>query len=103
MISSYFYHNLPYNSGEEPDWLTNLAEYSKVTNQRIYLLQHPVVDSEHVEYEKHFVLLAPGFKLCIVQDSSLDDFEEFEEDIKAIFAIFTRSMTIVLLWVFTPR
>mgnify|MGYP003308452049 CR=1 FL=1 len=82
MISSYFYHNLPFNIGEEPDWLNNLAEYSKVTNQRIYLLQHPVVDSEHVEYEKHFVLLAPGFKLCIVQDTSLDDFEEFDEDIK---------------------
>lgn len=82
MTSSYFYHNLPYSTGEEPDWLQNLAEYSKVTNQRIYLLNHPVVDSEHVEYEKHFVLLAPGFKICIVQDTSLDDFEEFEEDIK---------------------
>ena len=88
MISSYFYHNLPFNIGEEPDWLNNLAEYSKVTNQRIYLLQHPVVDSEHVEYEKHYVLLAPGFKLCIVQDTSLDDFEEYTKDTGFVFENF---------------
>ncbi len=82
MKSSYFYHNLPYKEGEEPDWLAGMEEYSRVNSLRVYLLKNPVVDSDHEEYEKHFLLLAPGFQLCIVEEPDTDDFEGYEEDIK---------------------
>jgi superfamily I DNA and RNA helicase len=82
MKSSYFYHNLPYSDGEEPDWLVSLEEYSTGNNLRLYLLKYPVVDSEHAIYEKHFLLLSPGFKLCIVEEEDTDYFEYYEEDIK---------------------
>lgn len=82
MKSSYFYHNLPYKEGEEPDWLVSMEEYSRVNSLRVYLLKNPVVDSGHEEYEKHFLLLAPGFQLCVVEEPDTDDFEDFEEDIK---------------------
>lgn len=82
MTSSYFYHNLHIEEGNEPEWLHKLEEYSKVNNLRLYLLRYPVVDSDHVEYEKHFMLLAPGFQICLVEDTSSDNFEEYEEDIK---------------------
>lgn len=80
--SSYFYHNLPYKEGEEPVWLVRIGEYSINNSLRVYLLKNPVVDSSHEEYEKHFLLLAPGFKLCIVEEPGSDDFEDYEEDIK---------------------
>lgn len=82
MKSSYFYHNLLHKEGEEPIWLVKMEEYSRVNNLRVYLLKNPVVDSGHEEYEKHFLLLAPGFKLCIVEEPDTDNFEDFEEDIK---------------------
>jgi len=82
MKSSYFYHNLPYKADEEPDWLVSMEEYSRVNSLRVYLLKNPIVDSDHEEYEKHFLLLAPGFQLCIVEEPDTDDFEGFEEDIK---------------------
>lgn len=82
MKSSYFYHNLPYEEGKEPDWLVKIEEYSKVNNLRVYLLKNPIVDSSHEKYEKHFLLLAPGFQLCLVQEPDTDNFESFEEDIK---------------------
>ena len=82
MKSSYFYHNLPYKDGEGPDWLVSLEEYSRVNSLRLYLLKYPVVDSGHEEYEKHFLLLAPGFKLCIVEEPDTVYFEDYNEDIK---------------------
>ena len=82
MKSSYFYHNLPYKEGEEPDWLVNIEEYSRVNCLRVYLLKNPVVDSGHEEYDKHFLLLASGFQLCIVEEPDSENFESFEEDIK---------------------
>ena len=82
MKSSYFYHNLPYEEGAEPDWLQRMEEYSRVNSLRIYLLKNPVVDSEHEVYDKHFLLLAPGFKLCTVKEPDADDFEGYEEDIR---------------------
>ena len=82
---SYFYHNLPYEEGEEPDWLVNIEEYSRVNSLRVYLLKNPVVDSGHEEYEKHFLLLASGFQLCIVEEPDSENFESFEEDIKGFF------------------
>ena len=82
MKSSYFYHNLPYKEGEEPDWLVRIGEYSKENSLRVYLLKNPVVDSCHEEYEKHFLLLAPGYMLCIVEEPDNVDFKDYEEDIK---------------------
>lgn len=82
MKSSCFYHNLPYKEGEEPDWLLNIEEYCKENNLRVYILRNPVVDSCHAEYEKHFLLLAPGFKLCIVKNNEEGDSDDYEEDIK---------------------
>lgn len=82
MKSSYFYHSLPYNEGEEPDWLLKFEEYSKDNNLRLYLLKYPVVDSSHAEYKKHFLLLSPGFQLCIIEEPGTNDFEDYEEDIK---------------------
>lgn len=82
MKSSYFYHNLPFKEGVEPDWLLRMEDYSRVNSLRVYLLKYPVVDSGHEEYEKHFLLLAPGFQLCIVKEPDTDDFEDYEEDIK---------------------
>jgi len=66
----------------EPDWLLRMEDYSRVNSLRVYLLKYPVVDSGHEEYEKHFLLLAPGFQLCIVKEPDTDDFEDYEEDIK---------------------
>lgn len=82
MKSSYFYHNLPFEGGKEPNWLLRMEEYSRVNSLRVYLLKYPVVDSGHEEYENHFLLLAPGFQLCIVKEPDTDDFEDYEEDIK---------------------
>ena len=82
MKSSYFYHNLPYKEGNEPDWLERLGEYSRVNGLRVYLLKNPVVDTDHEDYQNHFVLLAPGFKLCMVDGSGNDDFEDYKEDIQ---------------------
>lgn len=82
MKSSYFYHNLPFKEGEEPDWLVRMEEYSRVNSLRVYLLKNPVVDSGHEEYEKHFLLLAPGFQLCIVEEPDTDNFDGYEEDIR---------------------
>ena len=82
MKSSYFYHNLPYKEGEEPEWLVNIEEYSRINSLRVYLQKNPVVDSGHEEYEKHFLLLAPGFQLCIVEEPDTNNFDDFEEDIK---------------------
>lgn len=81
MKSSYFYHNLLHKDGEEPIWLVKMEEYSRVNNLRMYLLKNPVVDSGHEEYEKHFLLLAPGYKLCIVEEPDTNNFEDFKEDI----------------------
>ena len=82
MKSSYFYHNLPFEEGVEPEWLLKMEEYSRVNSLRVYLLKNPVVDSAHEEYEKHFLLLAPGFKLCTVEEPDADDFDGYDEDIK---------------------
>lgn len=73
MKSSYFYHNLPFKEGVEPDWLLRMEDYSRVNSLRVYLLKYPVVDSGHEEYEKHFLLLAPGFQLCIVKEPDTDE------------------------------
>ena len=53
MKSSYFYHNLPYEEGKEPDWLLSMEEYSQVNSLRVYMLKNPVVDSEHEELSIH--------------------------------------------------
>lgn len=81
MKSSYFYHNLPDEQVNNLGCLPNIEEYSRVNNIRVYLLKHPIVDSSHEEYKENFLLLASGFKICLVQTSA-DSFENYEEDIK---------------------
>lgn len=82
MKSSFFYHNLPYREGQEPQWLREIETYTSENSFRVYLLKNPVVDSDHETYNKHFLLLAPGFKLCIIEEQDSLDFSDYEEDIK---------------------
>ena len=81
MKSNYFYCDLPYKANEEPQWLLRLFEYSSTSKERVYVLRFPVVDTKHEDYTENFCILIPGHKIAIVQESSDDIFEGYNEDV----------------------
>lgn len=79
-LSSYFYCDVEFEEGREPSWLLALNDYSQKNQKRIYVMRSPVTDTEDVMYDINFLLMIVGKRLCVVQQSDNDAFNDYYED-----------------------
>ncbi len=89
--SCYFYCDLEYTQGQEPEWLRQLNDYSSAQHKRVYVQRFPVTDTDNVEYESNFLLMMAGSRLCMVQQSGDDTFDEYREDVEGSISYLYRN------------
>ena len=83
MNNSYFYNQIDVNSCVTPQWIKNLEKYSEEKSICVYIFRYPIVDNEHETYEQNYLLMIPGHKLCLIQESEDSYFDEYKEDVIA--------------------
>jgi len=89
--SSYFYTDLEYAKGQEPEWLLQLNNYSSSQHKRVYVQRFPVTDTDNVEYDTNFMLMIAGSRLCLVQQSDDEDFDYYKEDVEGCISYLYRN------------
>lgn len=81
--SIYFFSSLKLNSKGKEEFTRNLENYCNKKEQRVYLLNFPVIPTKHCEYQDHFMMLIPGYKIVLVKVvSSESDYDEYKEDVE---------------------
>ena len=81
-VSSYFYCDIEYPQGQEPQWLLQLNDYSATEHRRVYVQRLPVTDTDNDEYYSNFLLMIAGSMLCTVQQSDDETFKYYCEDVR---------------------
>ncbi len=79
--NSFFYNALENSNQQGHAWIENLEKYSNANSRCVYLLRYPIVDIKPLSFKKNFMLLVPGCKISIVQESEKGEFEDYCDDI----------------------
>jgi superfamily I DNA and RNA helicase len=77
----YFFSDLPYTKEGAPEWFLRAYQFSQENACRTYLIRFPFIDTERTIYDSNFLLLMTGYKICIIQESNDQTYNEYKEDV----------------------